>query len=226
MVELMVVIAVIVLLLFLLMPMLSSAQEASRMSVCQSNQRQIIVATLSYTDDFAGYFPPSYWRSSYLSGYAAVWPIAYRNYLIGVLTPEGTGVVADKTLLTCPTYDTLLGANGSAFVDTKVTYTYNRNLNFMPITGPADDLATRRDEIKNPASKAIFSDGMKRSAVQIHYAFWTLGLQLPAPSGDSYINRLYSLHPQLENNLMFLDGHVAPYTLWDTDPIRMSLWDL
>ena len=51
-IELLVVIAIIALLVGLLLPALSKAREAGRAAVCQSNQRQMVVAANSYGSDF------------------------------------------------------------------------------------------------------------------------------------------------------------------------------
>lgn len=56
-VELLVVIGIIALLIAVLLPVLSRAQDQARFVQCMSNLRQIMTATLAYTNDWKGYLP-------------------------------------------------------------------------------------------------------------------------------------------------------------------------
>jgi len=58
-VELLVVLAIIALLLSILMPALGKARSAARRAVCMSNQRQMTLALLAYTDASRGRFVPN-----------------------------------------------------------------------------------------------------------------------------------------------------------------------
>jgi len=57
-IELLVVIAIISILASMLMPVLSKAQDAGRTAVCKSNQRQLAVASISYSGDNANWLNP------------------------------------------------------------------------------------------------------------------------------------------------------------------------
>src|SRR5580658_2491173 len=57
-IELLVVIAIIAILASMLMPVLSQAQESGRAAVCKSNQRQLTVASMSYSLDNANWLNP------------------------------------------------------------------------------------------------------------------------------------------------------------------------
>ena len=72
-IELLVVIAIIAILAALLLPALARSKESARRAACSSNLRQIDVATLIYTDDFDGLFPPrtvvNFWPSRFIDYY-------------------------------------------------------------------------------------------------------------------------------------------------------------
>jgi prepilin-type N-terminal cleavage/methylation domain-containing protein len=60
-VELLVVIAIIGILVALLLPAIQAAREAARRSQCQSNMKQVCLATLNF-EQAKGYLPPSKWE--------------------------------------------------------------------------------------------------------------------------------------------------------------------
>ncbi len=61
-VELLVVIAIIGILVALLLPAIQAAHEAARRSQCQSNMKQVVLATLNF-EQAKGYLPPSKWQA-------------------------------------------------------------------------------------------------------------------------------------------------------------------
>jgi len=58
-IELLVVISIIALLLAILVPALGKAKEKVRLTVCSSNQHQLIIGVITYATDAGGKFPPS-----------------------------------------------------------------------------------------------------------------------------------------------------------------------
>lgn len=92
-VELLVVISIVALLVAIILPVLSSAREASRSTVCLSQLRQIGIGTETYLNDYAGYYPAPYFEYWYYLG-----EYIQCDYPSGeMLDPTG--------ILTCPADD-------------------------------------------------------------------------------------------------------------------------
>ena len=72
-IELLVVIAIIALLLAILMPALGKVKEAARLTVCKSNQHQLVVALTTYSADSDGKYPASHVEAKG-SSFLFTWP--------------------------------------------------------------------------------------------------------------------------------------------------------
>lgn len=93
-VELLVVIAIIAILASLLLPALKNAKEAAKSRLCQSNQRQLGVALLSYADDHADRLPKADYGSF---GYYDTWLNALCDgYIMNVTFNTTDGLPAGK----------------------------------------------------------------------------------------------------------------------------------
>lgn len=56
-IELLVVISIIALLISILLPALQNARATARRAICASNQRQVVMASLAYAEDYEQYLP-------------------------------------------------------------------------------------------------------------------------------------------------------------------------
>lgn len=65
-IELLVVIAIIAILAAILFPVFAKAREAARKSSCQSNLKQIVTASLMYSQDYDEYIVSSYGGANYI----------------------------------------------------------------------------------------------------------------------------------------------------------------
>ncbi len=68
MIELLIVISIIAILAAMLLPALNKAREKGHQISCTGNLRQLGTVFVSYTDDYAGFFPgrekPLYWSQT------------------------------------------------------------------------------------------------------------------------------------------------------------------
>ena len=88
-IELLVVIAIIATLAAMLLPALAKAKDNARTAQCQSNQRQILIASLSYANDSRGLFA---WTFTLDAN-----QVSNANWQV-YLQPEGV----NQKLLLCP----------------------------------------------------------------------------------------------------------------------------
>ena len=97
-IELLIVIAIIALLAAILFPVFSRARENARRSTCQSNEKQLSLGLIQYTQDYDELLPP--WSAASLSGY--YWHELVQPY------------VKNYQILRCPS---ALAAKGQALLD-------------------------------------------------------------------------------------------------------------
>ncbi len=79
-IELLVVISIIALLIALLLPALQGAREAARKVACMSNLRQVMILSLTYTNDNHGTLRPGFWNNGTSEN---EWPRAFANDYLG-----------------------------------------------------------------------------------------------------------------------------------------------
>ncbi|MCK4999180.1 MAG: type II secretion system protein [Anaerohalosphaera sp.] len=72
-IELLVVISIIAMLLAILMPALGKVKDAARLTICKSNQHQLIIALATYAADNDGKYPASHLEAKG-SSYLFTWP--------------------------------------------------------------------------------------------------------------------------------------------------------
>ncbi len=104
-IELLVVISIIALLISILLPALRKARETAKLSLCASNQRQVVVALASYGTDENGQMPAAICKTD--SGTWS-WPL-YINYHAesdgangGSIIPQLRPYLSEALVLQCP----------------------------------------------------------------------------------------------------------------------------
>jgi prepilin-type N-terminal cleavage/methylation domain-containing protein len=92
-VELLVVIGIIALLIAILLPALQRARETAQRTVCESNMRQIILATIMYTNENHLFLPFPNWRTKEIASakypYQTGWLYTYSPFATLFTTPDG-----------------------------------------------------------------------------------------------------------------------------------------
>lgn len=239
-VELLVVIAIIAILVGLLLPSLGKARGAADSDYCQSNLRQIVIASLNYAQDYQGYWPPSSlnilefnlnrWHGTRTS---ITQPFDFSG---SVLKPY-LRIVAIRS---CPEFTPTITSGPMAFEASAGGYGYNDHYlgsssdiasMQMSMMGPAQwdkyvgNVPAKMNMIRNPAQKIAFADAAmgQRGNQLIEYSFVeppsSLAYVDPV-TGPVFVTNSPSIHfrHQGKANIAWADGHVSSESFQWTYP--------
>ena len=142
-IELLVVIAIIALLAAILLPVFQAAREKARASSCASNQKQIGLAFMQYTQDYDELFPPFAQGYTSTSPYGTGWVVLLQPY------------IKSQGVFQCP--DDKVGATGTNPIATGYNdYWYNSQIGY----GTGASAATMGlSKFTAPATTILTGDG-------------------------------------------------------------------
>ena len=208
-IELLVVIAIISVLAAMLLPSLRRAREHANLITCMSNERQMALATTSYTGDHDGYYP-----GITLTGPDAIWwPSLIRPYLGSSDDVFFCSVRVGNN----PTHMNTYTVNG-AFWIFWFTDAYH---------GIYGDRPTRLEDCRKPSNVVLLFESVIDLLSETHYQPDPLlgGGAHPGFSWQSAAPYHAGRHffggdagnglPFGKDNIAFTDGHVASYSLKD-----------
>jgi len=202
-IELLVVIAVIAILAAILFPVFAKARETATMSNCASNEKQLGMAMLAYSDDWKGALPMAWWPNRPPTKKFGLW---IRLYLDDVLP-----YVNNYKIFLCGARQKMVTSWEASRGEYDWSYTAN------PFLNGADGKAwTQLALIRNPSKKIILSEWIN-GYVTINFdrLDWTTrrGVNPGAPSvrSDDDLLAVNTLHFGRPNWLL-ADGHVKSLT--------------
>ncbi len=212
-VELLTVIAIVGILAAIIIPVVGRVRMNSQSSVCQSNLRQIGLATALYVND-AKVFPYS------TSSTGVNWRQTLRPYM-GVGDPSNSDE-KNSSAVVCPSR-TIEPAVAADFY--KATYSCNPRLLVNPST-PGSPASVRASSVTRPAQIILFGDATQQANGGSHSQFWSVPEmiadgspdQADTPIGtdvitdsDPQANGYIRYRHDNSMNAVFVDGHVASF---------------
>ncbi|MEM6394491.1 MAG: prepilin-type N-terminal cleavage/methylation domain-containing protein [Planctomycetota bacterium] len=212
-IELLVVISIIALLVGILLPVLGTARDAAKTSLCLNNLKQMGIAYEMYATDHDDLFPRPKQGGPSNGGTDAqrkssLWFNALDRYLAtDVIQQTGGSTAKDRNYELYkqdPVYDEFnedtatTGGNGSR------TYKMNENFNITPDPGDPMQFVSRLD-IEIPTKTVVLFDGLSRD----------LGMTIDAAANVSFEGGEGYVYLRHGNgaNVLFADGHASTESL-------------
>jgi prepilin-type N-terminal cleavage/methylation domain-containing protein/prepilin-type processing-associated H-X9-DG protein len=195
-IELLVVMAIITILAAILLPVLSSIRRKAQATECLSNVRQMAQATMIYCQDNSDYLPFAWYNDSNPEV----------NSFYSLLTPIMLGADFDgysdfdQKIYTCPVRarEPLMGSNPM-----RISFGMNA-FNALKFPEPR----TRRlSVVQNPSSRVLIVD------VAFGYNH---------PPVQSLDGAQVGYRHDGKANMLFFDGHVARYSLYQTNSLLLK----
>jgi prepilin-type processing-associated H-X9-DG protein/prepilin-type N-terminal cleavage/methylation domain-containing protein len=237
--ELLVVIGVIAVLMGLLMPAMSAAREASRATVCASNVRQLVTASLGYAQANAGYWPPAHVNllTKNLRRWHGTRPTTAAPFDFDLSSPLQPYLKVEQ-IKECPSFE----PTKAGFEAACGGYGYNNH--FLGSSqdqpelaalalGPAEweqrvgNVPAKLNHVRNPADKVAFADAAMATPSVIEYSFVE---PATTPFGKTSPS-IHFRHRSRRANIAWADGHVTsepfawtyPKNVYGADNARFNL---
>lgn len=233
-IELLVVIAIIAILAALLLPALAAAKRKASLAVCESNEKQLMLAWKMYLEDNNSLFVgmeckvPTDWRIGQSSG--GPWnPLANPPPagltgadLVKWETEEGYREGAlfqyapNPDIVHCPG-DNRLNLNINAYASISGSQGFNGGyLSSAPNAGPL----TKESQLKSPADRFVWVEEMDSRGDNINSWVMNIGPK-PAFSGSTWID-CPAVYHLTSSTFAYADGHAAPHRWLEADTINIA----
>ena len=238
-IELLVVIAIISILAAMLLPSLGKARQTARRASCQSNQRQIVLALLSYASDYDGVIlnqqlslvdPSVQTGPDWDNGWYVRWFDRLRYYYMG--GRPGSGQYYRPGWVTaCPEPDTDMAAMGWTMGQGYGMNAITGEANIISPYNPAFVIASTRwaklHQIRTSMSNSVFVADSSTILTSGTWAganqdvVWPQGFETPNSSWISDVARRHANG----YNAAFFDGHVE-WLKWPPAPGNNPRWNV
>ena len=209
-VELLVVIGIIAVLISILLPALSSVRSAAADLQCQSNLRQLAIATVTYAGDWGGMLPRA--NTGYPSNASPPIIDDWLKSLEPILRPSQAGVVTawqSEPIYICPRHaDDRSGPNSEQYGMNKLM---DLGLNFTP-SPPGTPNNYKLSQIKRPAEIVLFAD---KNETQ-----WS---PIVSTSSAEWVQLRHGRGTKLVANVVFADGHAG--TMLSSERSKSRMFD-
>jgi len=207
-IELLVVIAIIAILAAMLLPALSKARDKAFASTCMSNQKQLAMGMIMYTQDWSHTYPGrSYgvYPHSMGDGKTVCWPGFIYDY------------IGDAGPFMCPSYDRRWTqyswpSGPSAGTSSRVPIEGNMGFNFCGVSG-STNTSKKVTAHENPTKLPLMADsvcaGLKSTGTNASNCLY-IGVGSNTSSYPDNIHPRMKVHSK-GINISFADGHADWY---------------
>jgi len=218
-IELLVVIGIIALMIGILLPVLGTAREAGRTSVCSSNLRQLGIAANVFVNDHQQHLPSAQDKSR-SGGIDSFW-YGGGNFSAGTWVPEAgvmNGYLGNVDVAGCPTLE-----DDTRSFQGPVDYAYN--VNYLGLiqrdASERSPLGVRIDEIRQPTQTVAFFDSGRISSAnpadaefeRTPFGYPPSGVEGPPNGSGGLPIFIPSFHGRHQGDrvgvITWLDGHVT-----------------